>query len=167
MKISLEDRFWKYVDKSSDCWVWTAGLTGNGYGSFNMKSKTRRAHRVAYELEHGPIPELMYVCHTCDTRLCVRPSHLFLGTQKENREDASVKGKLVGRLVGTSMNKGKANGRAKLTEENVLAILKDTRTQIDIAKDYNVSKATIGMIKTGKRWKHVLKCREDHAAFSP
>lgn len=155
MKKSLEDRFWSHVDKSSNCWMWLAGLTGNGYGSFNVKGKTQRAHRVIYELKYGSISERMCVCHTCDNRLCVRPSHLFLGTQKDNVRDASVKGRLAGRVAGVSMNKGETNGRAKLTEEDVLAIRKDTRSLIEIAEGYNICKQTVLNVKSRKRWKHL------------
>lgn len=83
-----QDRFWTKVDKSGECWIWTGGLHSWGYGKFSVridgKEVTLGAHTYAYELEHGPIPEGMIVCHSCDNPPCIRASHLFLGTQADN-----------------------------------------------------------------------------------
>lgn len=98
------DRFWEKVCKSGDCWTWTASvLKADGYGQFG---KGERAHRVSWELMHGPIPDGMHVLHTCDNRLCVRPGHLYLGTHQQNMIDVRL------RLIGN----------AKLTPEQVVAV---------------------------------------------
>ncbi len=97
---SLADRFWAKVRKTHGCWLWTASiLGGTGYGAFGMqradgRAQPQYAHRVAWALTHGPIPHGQWVLHHCDTPLCVRPDHLFLGTQKHNMEDAARKGRL-------------------------------------------------------------------------
>jgi len=85
-------RFWKHVDKSGDCWEWTA-CKSRGYGKFGLDGKTLRAHRVSYALEIGPIPDGMVICHKCDNPGCVNPAHLFAETQKHNLSDMRSKGR--------------------------------------------------------------------------
>lgn len=90
----MDARFWPKVKKSDGCWEWQA-TKRRGYGSFAIKHAVfMMAHRVAYELTHGPIPEGMYLCHHCDNRVCVRPDHMFVGTNSDNQQDAKRKGRL-------------------------------------------------------------------------
>lgn len=94
---TVSERFWAKVQKSDGCWIWTGGTQRGGYGHFNKRSDdpvtSWRAHRVAYELSVGPIPDGMNLCHTCDNRKCVRPDHMFLGMQKDNIADMYSKGR--------------------------------------------------------------------------
>lgn len=78
------ERFWQKVDRSGDCWLWTAGRTPEGYGKFWLGGKTVLAHRVAYTLEHGPIPDRLHLDHLCRVRHCVNPAHMEPVTHREN-----------------------------------------------------------------------------------
>ena len=87
------DKLWERVRKcESGCWEWS-GCKRNGYGSLTYEGKTWVAHRLAYTLTYGPIPNRLLVCHKCDNPGCVRPEHLFLGTQLDNMTDMVAKGR--------------------------------------------------------------------------
>src|SRR5438132_871214 len=88
------EAFWKRVQKTEGCWLWTASVKGPEcpYGTFSAGG-TRAVHRISYELAFGAIPAGMFVLHDCDTPLCVRPDHLFLGTQQDNMRDMIRKGR--------------------------------------------------------------------------
>lgn len=109
MTLTMVDRFWSKVDKSGDCWLWTASRSVKGYGRFSNEGRRHQANRVAYEMAHGPIPDGMLVCHHCDNPPCVRPDHLFLGSHAENMLDMSTKGRRSGARAT----------RTRLTEANV------------------------------------------------
>lgn len=87
-------RFWKGIQKTTEtgCWLWKDARSKSGYGQFRVNDKLIYAHRFSYELHHGKITKGKCVCHTCDTPPCNQPLHLFLGTHKENMEDAARKG---------------------------------------------------------------------------
>ena len=86
-------RFWDKVDKTGECWIWTAYTKTDGYGQFKFDGKMRGAHRMAWLLTNGEIPDGMLVCHTCDNPSCVNPNHLFLGTNQDNADDKMNKGR--------------------------------------------------------------------------
>ena len=85
--IPEEERFWRKVDKTETCWLWSAGTDKFGYGKFKAKGKTIRAHRYSYVLFNGPIPNGLFVCHECDVTGCVNPQHLWLGPPSSNTRD--------------------------------------------------------------------------------
>lgn len=144
-------RFWAKVTKggSDTCWVWNAARNTRGYGTFRWEGRTVSAHRVAYELHYGPIPEGMSICHSCDNPWCVNPAHLFLGTHAENMADMKVKGRAVGFA-------GESHPSAKLTEEDVRAIRSDsTHTWKQLAAQYGVTAGLIGHVKRRESWTNV------------
>lgn len=149
-------RFDSHVIRGPNCWIWSGSTSIGGYGSFGWPGKTwkdwksRRAHRVSYEFYVGPIPPGLDVLHKCDNPPCVRPSHLFLGTDFDNQQDALKKGRRADA-------KGIKNGNRKLTEEDV----KDIRnfhplvSERKLASYYGVKKAAIHKIVHRTRWSHV------------
>ena len=99
----MAGRFWAKVDRSGGdlaCWPWLASKRRNGYGQIGIRREGRlfveSAHRVAWELTHGPIPEGVSICHHCDNRPCCNPGHLFRGSQTDNMQDAAQKGRMKG-----------------------------------------------------------------------
>lgn len=93
MTQEVAERFWAKVRKTDGCWEWMGARRGKGYGQFYLNGRTQHAHRVAWELVHGPIPPGMQALHRCDNPPCVRPADLFLGTNHDNVLDRHSKGR--------------------------------------------------------------------------
>lgn len=156
----IEKLFWPKVDKTpghgprGTCWLWIGQHGPRGYGQFsNRQGYSAYAHRAAWELARGKIPAGLKVLHKCDTPLCVRPSHLFVGTQADNMADMQKKGRAhrVGR-------KGTANHRARLTDEQVREIRRRAASgeaQNKLAEEFPCGHATINRIVLRKSWKHL------------
>ena len=179
MNYSAKDvkRFWSKVDKERSeifyhgtrCWEWTTGITRDGgYGSAWMGLKTCRAHSVSYKMAFGDIQGGLFVLHHCDNRICVNPDHLFLGTHQDNMADKVGKGRQAkGISHGAythpeSRRIGVANGRAKLTEKDVVEIRRryarfgnGGETLKELAKEFHVSFVLIANIVKRKLWKNI------------
>lgn len=150
----LIDRFFKYVGRkqADGCIPWLGSLA-SGYGhlriSHPQKDEDVGAHRISYELFVGPIPAGLHVCHRCDHKYCVNPTHLFVGTHQENVQDLISKGLQI---------KGEDRYNSKLTTNDVREIRKrcqDGESQHKVATAFHVSRQLVGDIVARKTWKHV------------
>ncbi len=135
----------------SGCWLWTANVARR-YGQFHLNGKPTPAHRASWILYRGNIPQRAYVCHHCDVKLCVNPSHLFIGTQADNIQDAFRKGRVKTPIARAL---GERHGSSKLTVAQVSEIRADRRSQRQIAASYGVSQQNILAIKQGRTWKEI------------
>ena len=116
----------------------------NGYGLFSTPIKNELAHRVSYRLFNGEL-DARDVMHKCDTRNCVNPEHLSLGTRLENMQDAKTKGRLCF---------GERHGRSKLTNEQVDLIKKSDKFQKEIALEFGISQGHVSCLKNGTKWRN-------------
>lgn len=138
-------------EPNSGCWIWTGNTfkARGGYGCFTCRPcgiRSERAHRRAWELYRGPIPDGAHVLHRCDTPTCVNPDHLFLGDQAANMADKAAKGR---------QNRGETHGMRKLSEEQARAIIADRRLYREVAEEMGVSIQTVSDIKRGRSWPHL------------
>lgn len=158
--------FWARVNRDgplivdTPCWEWARWCGTHGYGLVRPTKREMQkthavlmAHRVAWELANGPIPEGRLVLHRCDNRKCCNPDHLFLGDDQANVDDMMQKGR--GRKA-----RGKEQHLAKLTPEQVLEIRaersKEPRTPLKVlAERYGVSMSLVSQVARGKHWKHL------------
>jgi hypothetical protein len=149
--------FWGHVQKTETCWLWTGGVNSDGYGAFRHRPsehapyRTQGAHCVSWIIHNGPIPEGQGVLHTCDVRNCVRPDHLFVGTQADNMRDCVAKGRLT-------RPKGEDVYCAKLTPDHV-RLIRATNGEISdcaFGRDFGVSSVAVRMVRLGRTWQHVV-----------
>lgn len=147
---SVMERFMENVDEN---WQWAGGKTTKGYGRFWVKNKTKRAHRVSYELFNGPIDDCMDVLHSCDDPGCVNPEHLHLGDALMNAKERTERNR-------ANSPQGTKNGNSKLTEDQIIAIRKmysNGYFQKDIAKTFGVKQNTISRIVRFRTYKILPK----------
>lgn len=172
--MTLKQRLWKYIVKSDlhSCWEWKGIKNQHGYGLISIDSRrivdgvrvpeSQRARkgiasRLVYEFEVGPIPDRMVVMHICDNPPCCNPSHLRLGTQRENVLDSVHKGRWN---PTHGAPPGERNPGAKLTEKQALEIIAGYKSGVNqrtLAERYGVSQVNVQRICTGKRWPHLQR----------
>lgn len=148
-KTDPTERFWSKVLIKDGCWDWQWGHALGGYGRIWFKGKTLYAHRVAWSLTNGAIPEGMHVCHRCDNRRCCNPGHMFLGTNAENMADRDAKGRAP---------HGERHGQAKLTDQSVAEIRSRVlagETQLSLSRAFGISKSVCSSVVSRKHWRHV------------
>ncbi|NUQ92859.1 MAG: HNH endonuclease [Gemmatimonadaceae bacterium] len=143
-------RFWQKVEKTETCWLWTgARYSATRYGQVILPGRVvRGAHRVAWELTHGPIPDGLFVCHRCDNKQCVRPDHLFLGTPKDNTHDMIAKG-----LHPTMGHQSCLHGHPFDQENTYVARHRDGRT---FRKCRACARASMARTRAARRSEHPL-----------
>lgn len=133
--------------------MFTGTWDSNQYGQLTYEEERIRAHVASYTAYNGPIPEGMYVCHTCDNPWCIEPTHLFLGTHIDNIKDMWAKGRGVHQDTT-----GERNGQAKLTAKDVLEIrqlLCEGYTQTELAAIYGIDNSSVWKIEHRRSWRHI------------
>jgi hypothetical protein len=157
------------------CWIWM-GAAGR-YGQAKRNGRVIRAHRLSWIAHNGDIPAGLHVLHKCDTPLCVNPAHLFIGTPLDNAGDREAKGRgnqpsglRNGRhtkpwrtargerhycYMHPEFRQGEKNGRAKLTESDIVAIRSSTLGPCATGRLFGVSKTTIMRIRDRRLWSHI------------
>lgn len=167
-------RFWAKVEKGEGCWLWQGNPGQDGYGQFRSGgegSPTLRAHRAAWAFWHGEMPpDDRLVCHRCDIPLCVRPSHLFLGTPADNSADMRAKGRQCRGEAHPNFGRGfpgptpeqraRGNrmGAAKLTDDDVREIRRladEGVTQVALAARFGIAQPNISKVIRRESWAHV------------
>jgi hypothetical protein len=138
-------------EPNTGCWLWFGPSGSAGYGMIIDKGRRIAAHRASWELHRGPIPPGLFVCHRCDTPLCLNPAHLFLGTNADNMRDCRAKGRTA-RLCGEDAV------ASRLTTQQV----KDIRarrcsgeTTVALGQAFGVTPEQISRICTRKSWAHL------------
>ena len=136
--------FWKKVDINgpTECWPWMASRKPRGYGHFVVMKKDHNAHRLAYELQRGPIPSGMEVMHRCDNPPCVNPAHLFVGDHGDNMRDMLRKER-------------RSTERLKASQVREVRKLLGTMPQKEIAEMFNVKEGVISGIKNRQSYRFV------------
>lgn len=149
-KIPIAQRFTSKLSApdESGCSLWLGGIGSAGYGVFWAFDRQVRAHRFAWELENGPVPKGLFVCHRCDNPRCCSVAHLFLGTAQENTNDMMRKNRHK-TTIGTAVR------NSKLTDEMALAIRRSSLKNGELAKMYGISPSGVTNIKQGRSWVHV------------
>lgn len=135
-------------EPNSGCFLWLASVNEWGYGTLRWHGATRRAHRLMWELQNGPITDGRQVLHKCDNPACINPKHLRIGTNADNVADKVSKGR-------QAKLKGSETGAAKLTEKEVLEIRASSKTQRALGLKYGVTQSAIHCILARKCWTHI------------
>lgn len=149
----MKERFEKFFTKSEGCWLWSGALSRSGYGWFRLSKKNGQisAHRFSYQIYNGEIPNGKIILHSCDNKACVNPSHLSIGTYKDNMQDMLRKGR-------NDPSRGSKNGHSKLKEKDIEEIrrqYKQGKTQISIGRFFGVGQDSVSLIVNKKTWAHV------------
>lgn len=134
-----------------ECWVWEGPRDKKGYG---RTSRNRLAHRWIYKTFVSAFREDLCVLHKCDNPACIRLSHLYQGTHKDNARDRQIRGRNRGALQPGALNRNARFTQKKVDE--IREMLKNGMTAYEIAKKVGCSKRTISMIRDSKTWRHHL-----------
>lgn len=138
---TLGERFWAKVEKlgDDDCWNWIGSARTRGYGVISKNGKQTSATHVSLEIHGTIVPNGLWVLHKCDNPRCVNPSHLYVGTPRQNSRDAVLRDRF----------------RRKLTPKQASEIKRSDKDAVVLAKEYGVSESLIYAIRNGRKWAHV------------
>lgn len=147
---TIHERFWSRAERGPDCWEWQGYRRPDRYGLVGGRTTPKiLAHRLAWQLTYGPIPTGLFVCHHCDNPPCVRPDHLFLGTQTDNMRDAAKKGRIYSGI-------GARRAMAKVTPQQVREIRSLTGLTLkQIGMRYGIKASQVSKIRLGQCWADV------------
>lgn len=153
---------WERTDRSGNCWLWQAAKTARGYGVVTVDKRHQYAHRLVFALVNGPIPKSMLVCHDCpggDNPSCIRPDHLFAGTQSDNIRDMVSKGRHNSQISPETLPRGEHNSSAVLDPQKVAQIRAlrtvDHLSWGQLAHIFKVSPTAVRRAAIGETWKHI------------
>ena len=150
---SLRQRLLSNYSVVGTCWIWLGGLFPNGYGQIRPTGENSTGtHRASWRVHYGDIPEGLLVCHSCDTKACINPRHLFLGTQKDNISDMINKGRRCD-------NSGERNYQTHLTDKDVRrmrSLRSGGMKLLELSSEFGVSDTSVSSICRRKSWRHVI-----------
>lgn len=179
MSVFKTERFWSKVAIGDGCWLWLRARFDDGYGAFRFDNRQYRAHRFAWLETRGSLPSDMLVLHHCDTPLCVRPDHLFLGTPADNMADRDRKGRQArgerhgsrthpervprGERHGSRSHPervphGSSHPSAKLSEDGVRflrALFEEGHSKKQLAKTFGITRWAVTMVVERRTWRSV------------
>ncbi|MEK7124778.1 MAG: HNH endonuclease signature motif containing protein [Patescibacteria group bacterium] len=157
MRRSTEQSFWaRKTIKKNGCWEWTGSVTTTGYGQLFFRGTLHKAHRLAYLLTHGSIPDGKLIAHKCDNTKCFNPEHIYAGTRKDNIWDSIAHGKLKNKHAALlEREKVSVNKRKSKTERAILIrTLSALGTSYsNISRSFRIDKAAISRIVNRKTYK--------------
>lgn len=149
------ERYWAKIDKTpdqgpeGDCWIWVGSKFDNGYGAFWLRKQNMGAHRAAWSLKNGLIPEGACILHSCHNRCCVNPDHLRAGSQQDNADDM---------VNANRQTRGESHSQSKLTKVEVMEIRELYTVGMSVAElmeKFSIVQQTISKIVKGSRWSHI------------
>jgi len=145
---SVFDRFVDKINRTSlsldACWLWNGAVSRNGYGNFWIDGQWVNSHRISYQLFISDIPNGFCVLHKCDTKRCVNPYHLFLGTRQDNMKDYHTKFERPHKFSDNQI-------------EQIFDLYNNKNcSQSEIANIFNTAQTVIGKILRGKLYRHSI-----------
>jgi hypothetical protein len=144
----LPARFWEKVAKTDGCWYWLGARISKGYGTFRSGPRIEKAHRYSWQLHFGPIPAGLHVLHHCDVPACVRPAHLWLGTNSDNMADRCQKGR-------QAQGRGICHSRLTVDQVHEIRARAVRGNYHALAREYGVDATSVGNVVRRETWRSI------------